>query len=203
MEAETKLASDKEPSHLIKPSGTLSGSLLVNWHYPTLTTSNPDYGLVADRTNPCLRMIFAKLNLEDGSEVLTTDSIFRRCEVTDRKNKETDLWRSTHQTFHDWLFSSRKARVALVLGESNTRGFMRRFPDAVPVIVAETKPFGRKACIWIVYEGGSIKRIVIPSYHLESFLYDISPIVAQLMDKMWNLAAAIARLDKVNDSYFT
>lgn len=33
VEAETQLSNDREQSHLVKLSGTLSASLLINWHY--------------------------------------------------------------------------------------------------------------------------------------------------------------------------
>ncbi|KAH7038146.1 uncharacterized protein B0I36DRAFT_346156 [Microdochium trichocladiopsis] len=46
---------------LSKPSGPLRASLCTEWHYPTLQTSKPTFGFTRDRTNPCLRWEWRKI----------------------------------------------------------------------------------------------------------------------------------------------
>lgn len=64
----------RHTAHLVKPSSSLDASIALHWRYPSFTTANPEYGELADSTNPCIDLAMKKGFTKDNALWLNTYS---------------------------------------------------------------------------------------------------------------------------------
>ncbi len=194
-------------AHLCKWSGFFQSLLWAKWHYPTFTTKNDEFGHTADRTNPCLRIMFTKFGLKTGDELFMSEAIFHRFQF-DRGDKEPylkmeDAELAKHADTANALWEAGAHKVVLLLGDHNVGKFVTEdLPSmkTVSVKISDTTLFEREACVWLVLSenGEDIEKVVIPSYHTQFFFFSADTARGKVLDSMWNLAGALGGLSDVN-----
>ncbi|CRG92155.1 hypothetical protein PISL3812_09211 [Talaromyces islandicus] len=102
------------PTHLVKPSGSLSAQIAHHLNQPPFTTENLEDGQTADKSNGCIAMVMGNLYQED---TLLFDHVHRR---GDSKSEAIDKYDPrvlrVHEKFTSGIWESMKAKVELVYG---------------------------------------------------------------------------------------
>ena len=210
-----------EVASLAKPSGPLMATLSIMWHYPTFTTNHPQYGMVFDDSNGCLRMQKAKIGA--SRQVLTFDAYPMRYSMPKTGNFYDNLsfWEE-YKAEADQLRAelSQYAKFRLVLGKDNNFALAKELERDNSIILTkidiqvkngEDKGWS-KAGIWnktaqlfVIQDKDTkeIKQMILPSFHLMTFMKTGGMgLGSRFCDATWNICAAVAGLDAVNVDYF-
>ena len=200
-------------AHSVKWSGFFEALLWAKWHYPTYRTSNgAEFDHTADSTNASLRLTYTKFGLETGHDPFMSEAIFRRFDFdNENRNPYFEMGEERlagHAEIEKALWTRSEHEVILLIGEHNIRKFVTEdLPNLratkVEISKANMVRMG-KAGIWLVFDedGREIRKVVIPSYHTQYLYYSGYTARGQMMDCLWNLAAALGGLRRVNATYF-
>lgn len=208
---------------LVKHSN-IPGFFHIRWHYATFTTKNPDYGETFDPTNPCL--IMQKTKWGESPLVCTWDAFPYRWDKPPKdalselpwEANNLPWWKAFESIALDYQKEMRTlSKLELVLGKQNNEALQAELDElsstykvtAIPLKLNDglvVKWYGKIPNIYVLSDPFSevVKKLIFPSYHLETFLYGTGRLKnqAELCDLSWNMCAGLMGLLDVNADYF-
>ena len=208
-----KLVPNLDRLSMVKPSGPLRAPLATMWHYPTYNTKKTHGGMVMDPSNHSLRAQKEKIGMVDN--VRTQDRIMLRqkynahgvywAQIYDRWEEIQALFDSFNKQLSQWT------KVMIVLGKDNnnsTDKFVYLGPEEVfddIELNTSVNLWGRPTYLRAIRHQttGEILRLILPSFHGQSFFYKETPHqVRAYHDLLWNAACEMVGLWPNNSTFF-
>lgn len=199
VEVATWLPIVRPEAELVSASGSIDARIAMQLHFPTFVTAQRFDGEVADNTNPCIALLYAKGFTHENSFIF--DHFCRR-ENSRAQSPSVEYPegpKACHTAWTGELRSHMTAKVEVVWGKP-----MRQLLFNSLALISFTL-WGSCEGLEIYLEkdevGNGIKRIIIPVDHPQFFLHPHSRARAILQDRKLNLAARLAGV-RVAEHFF-
>lgn len=187
------------------------------WHHPTFRTSHADYGHVADRSNPSIRVQDRKAGPSD--DICTINRIPIRHQFISHGVK----WRDEFQNWDDIEqlcldFSKRilqKSKVIIFVGQENNkdwRGIVSLGPDERLVKIGLRSEslhipdtiYSAAPCFYAVRRNrDTITKLIFISYHSQRLMHAVDVRDGSYTDLVWNAALDFCGLEIREIDVFT
>ncbi|CAI7596771.1 unnamed protein product [Penicillium glandicola] len=202
---------------LTKPTGNLKDPLTMVWNYSSWSSSRRLWGQVVDKSNPCLRMQYAKLG---PSSYIKTQN---RIPIQEHWTPEGLEWK---QKYPNWILILEKchelnvwlnsqSKIIILVGKENAlmpRDKIIPMNGSMEILRIELckhkgRPLLFKQQPWFeVIRDRTTKKIhhlVFVSYHTQAFFYDTHAWDTRVYhDLVWNAACGLAGIPVPRPMYF-